>query len=162
MVSSGILASNSLVQLKCTPCQRQFKKVYESQKEILEKEQQESLQFQDKVPVGGSVEVQLSSQNRNLPPEGDKNPTTDLVDAKGEVKQRRLYGDDSKEIRDIIEQAVNYNEDRCKKSLKKPLILVEILNLDIKKKIIPYQLENKAIKDIINDIEVLFMSQSTY
>lgn len=45
--------------------------------------------------------VQLSPQNRKLPPEGDKNSITDLVDDKGEVKQRRVYGDDGKAIKDI-------------------------------------------------------------
>ena len=45
--------------------------------------------------------VQLNSQNRSLPPQGDPNSITDLVDENEKVKQRRVYGDDGRVIKDI-------------------------------------------------------------
>ena len=52
--------------------------------------------------------VFLSHKNRSLPPTGNPNSISDLVEQDGSVKQRRIYGDNGKWLKDI--DTTNHNK----------------------------------------------------
>lgn len=72
-------------------------KAYISGQKLAKKAKDDKIELENyKKMLENKKVVQMDSQTRSLPPEGDNNSIADLVDSNGAVKQRRVYGSDGK------------------------------------------------------------------